>query len=54
VPNDTFIVHLVKTIMIPATGWVSDRQGKVTIVAQNSNVSSSRLGDRSIHCQQLP
>ncbi|MCC5639991.1 S-layer family protein [Nostoc sp. CHAB 5844] len=37
--------------IVPASGWVSDRQGKVTLVAHSPNVSTSKVGYQGTHCQ---
>ncbi|MBU7585908.1 MAG: S-layer family protein [Nostoc sp. TH1S01] len=37
--------------ILPATGWVRDRQGKVTLVAQSPHASTSGIGYRSTYCQ---
>ncbi|AFY41519.1 filamentous hemagglutinin N-terminal domain-containing protein [Nostoc sp. PCC 7107] len=37
--------------IVPATGWVRDRQGKVTLVAHSPNISNSNVGYLGTHCQ---
>lgn len=37
--------------IVPASGWVRDRQGKVTLVSHSANLSPSSVGYRSTSCQ---